>query len=125
VLVLQEGLVHPELEQDEVRAIVDIAAQRGLLEAPEKLDPEGSLEGGMGQALDMAMWAVPEYREKVLHSDTVRTKAQQSQDRKHKSSALSSSTGSTPRNTTQEARPGNRTEMMQNALADFRSGLLD
>lgn len=114
---------HPEFETEDVSAIVSKAANMGLLEAPEKLDPEGSLEGGMGQALDLAMWAVPEYREKVLHSDTVRSKAQQSQDRKHKSSALSSSTGSTPRNTTQEAKPGNRQEMMANMLSDFRSGL--
>jgi len=116
---------HPELEGEDVRAIVDKAASMGLLSNPESLDPEGSLEGGMGQALDLAMWAVPEYREKVLHSDTVRTKAQQAQDRKHKSSALSSSTGSTPRNTTQEARPGNRNEMMANMLSDFRQGLAE
>jgi hypothetical protein len=118
-------VAHPEFEGDEVKMIVDKAATMGLLEQPEKLDPEGSLEGGMSQALDLAMWAVPEYREKVLHSDTVRTKAQQSADRKHKSSALSSSTGSTPRNTTQEAKPGNRQEMMANMLSDFRSGLAE
>ena len=116
---------HPEFEQAEVAGIVDRAANMGLLEAPEKLDSSGSLEGGMSKALDLAMWDVPEYRDKALHSDTLRSKANQAETRKHKSSALSSSTGSTPRNNSQEARPTNRTEMMANALADFRSGLSD
>jgi hypothetical protein len=116
---------HPEFETGDVSGIVDRAASMGLLEAPEKLDKDGSLEGGMSEALDLAMWSVPEYRDKALHGDTLRTKAAQAEDRKHKSSALSSSTGSTPRNTSQEARPTTRQEVMANALADFRAGLSD
>ena len=114
---------HPELDQSDLKGLVDQAATMRLLDNPESLDPEGSLVGGMMRALDTAMWAVPQYRQKAIEGDTLRSKAQESEDRKKKSSALSSSTGSAPRTTTQEARPTNRQEIMQNMLSDFRSGM--
>lgn len=116
---------HPEFDGEDVRGITNNAANMGLLENPESLDPEGSLVGGMMRALDTSMWAVEQYRNKALEGDTVRTKAQRAQDRKQKSSALSSSSGSTPRNQTQETKPTNRQEIMANMLNDFRAGLTD
>ena len=116
---------HPEFDPEDVKNIVAVASEMRLLEAPESLDPEGSLKGGMMRALDTAVWATPQYREKTLHSDTIRSKAQRAEERKHKSSALSSSTGSTPRNQTQESRPTTRQEIMGAMLNDFRSGLND
>lgn len=116
---------HPEFDTEDVKNIVAAASDMRLLETPESLDPEGSLKGGMMRALDTAVWATPQYREKTLHSDTLRSKAQQAEDRKRKQSALSSSTGSTPRNQTSEPRPNNRQEIMSAMLTDFRSGLTE
>jgi hypothetical protein len=116
---------HPEFEQEDVKNLVNAAASMRLLEAPETLDPDGSLEGGMLRALDTAMWGTPEYREKALAGDTIRTKAEKSADRKHKSSALSSSTGSTPRNQSGDQKPVDRSTLMKNMLADLRAGLSD
>jgi hypothetical protein len=95
-----------------------------LLDDPAKLDPEGSLSGGFLRALDTAVWATPQYRTLALAGDTVKTKAEKSAERKAKSSALSSSSGSTPRNN-QEPKTTTRGEIMRNMLDDLRSGLTD
>jgi hypothetical protein len=116
---------HPEFDHGDIKVLVDQAAAMRLLDNPESLDPEGSLVGGMIRALDTAMWAMPEYRKKVVEGDNLRSKAQEAEDRKKKSSALSSSTGSTPRTTTQESRPTNRQQILQNMMQDLRSGLTD
>lgn len=113
---------HPEFDQADLKAIADVAGTMGLLDNPEKVG--GSLQAGFHTAMETAMWAKPEYRDKALHSATLRTKEQQAQDRKRKSSALSSSTGSTPRTQSQEARPTDRKAVMAQALDDLRSGNL-
>ena len=116
---------HPEFDTEDVKQIVAAADRMRLLESPESMDPEGSLQGGMMRALDTAVWATPEYRAKTLQSDTLRSKADKAEERKAKSSALSSSTGSTPRNHSQEPRPTTRQEIVSSMLDDFRSGLND
>jgi hypothetical protein len=92
----------------------------GLLENPEKIGQ--TLSGGIVKALELSMWDIPEYRAKVAAGGTVLSQEQKSQDRKQKSSALSSSTGSTPRTQSQEPTPTNRREVMSSALEFLRSG---
>jgi hypothetical protein len=111
---------YPALEVQDLKTITDRAAGMGLLEAPEKIGK--TLRGGIFKALELAMWDSPEYRARITAGDTVRTKEQQSKDRKQKSSALSSSTGSSPRTQSQEMAPTNRTEVMAQSLEFLRSG---
>jgi hypothetical protein len=111
---------HPTFTPEDLKVLTDKAAQMGLLDAPEKLG--GTLRGGFVTALDLAMWSTPEYREKATAGATVRTKEQQSQERKQKSSALSSSTGSVVRTQSQEKTPTTRQEIMAGALDFLRSG---
>lgn len=111
---------HPDFTPEDLKTITDRAAAMGLLEHPEKVG--GTLRGGIVSALDTAMWALPQFREKAAGGGTVRTKEQASQDRKQKSSALSSSTGSSPRTQSQEMAPTNREEVKAAALEYIRSG---
>jgi hypothetical protein len=110
---------YPAFTLEDLNVITQHAAGMGLLEAPEKIGK--TLRGGIVKALELAMWDSPEFRAKVTAGDTVRTKAEQSQARKQKSSALSSSTGSTPRTQSQEPAPTNRTEVMAAGLEFLRS----
>lgn len=111
---------YPGFSPEDLKVITDRAASMGLLEAPEKIGQ--TLRGGIVKALELAMWDSPEYRARITAGDTVRSKEQQAQARKQKSSALSSSTGSTPRTQSQEPAPTNRTEVMASALEFLRSG---
>jgi hypothetical protein len=110
---------HPNLSVADLKAIADRAGELRLLDSPESVG--GSLRGGFEVALDTAMWATPEYREKVLAGDTVATKEQQSQDRKRKASALSSTSGSSPRTQSSEAAPTTRQEVLAAGLSFLRS----
>ena len=111
---------YPGFSPEELKGITDHAASMGLLEAPERIGK--TLRGGIVKALELAMWDSPDYRTKATAGDTVRTQQQQSQARKQKSSALSSSTGSTPRTQSQEPAPTNRQEVMAQSLEFLRSG---
>lgn len=111
---------HPAFDLEDLNAIANKAASLGLLQNPEAVG--GTLKGGIVQALELAMWATPEYREKAQAGATVRSKEQQSQERKQKSSALSSSTGSVVRTQSQEQTPTTRKEVMAGALDFLRSG---
>jgi hypothetical protein len=111
---------YPGFSPEDLKVITDRAAGMGLLENPEKIGK--TLRGGIVKALELAMWDSPEYRAKAEHGATVRTKEQQSKDRKQKSSALSSSTGTSPRTQSQEPAPTNRQEVMAQGLDFLRSG---
>jgi hypothetical protein len=113
----------PHFDAIQLNAIANRAASMGLLEEPEKVG--GTLKGGIVAALETAMWATPEYRELALGGATVRSQEQSSQVRKHKSSALSSSTGSSPRTQSREQAPTTRQEVMAGALDFLRSGGTD
>jgi len=110
---------HPGLDMTDLKGIADRAAELKLLDQPESVG--GSLRGGFEVALDTAMWATPQYREKALAGDTVATKEQQSQDRKRKASALSSTSGSSPRTQSTEAAPTTRQEVLSAGLSFLRS----
>jgi hypothetical protein len=111
---------HPVFDLTDLNAIANRAASLGLLEHPEKVG--GTLKGGIVTALETAMYATPEFREKAAAGATVRTQEQKSANRKQKSSALSSSTGSVVRTQSQEQTPTNRKEVMAGALDFLRSG---
>ena len=111
---------HPGFDLEDLNAIANRAASMGLLQNPEAVG--GTLKGGIVSALETAMWATPEYRDKALAGATVRSKEQESQERKQKSSALSSSTGSVVRTQSQEKTPTTRQEIMAGALDFLRSG---
>jgi hypothetical protein len=113
---------HPTLDLEDLNKIANRAANMGLLENPEKVG--GTLRGGIETALETAMWATPEYRDKVLSGATVPTREQKSADRKQKSTALSSSTGSVVRTQSQEPTPSTRRELMAGALEFLRSGVV-
>ena len=110
----------PYFDLEDLNKIANRAASMGLLEHPEKVG--GTLKGGIVTALETAMWSDPTYREKATAGATVRTKQQKSQDRKQKSSALSSSTGSVVRTQSQEQVPTTRKEIMAAGLEFLRSG---
>ncbi len=111
---------HPDFGLEDLNAIANKAANMGLLEHPEKVG--GTLKGGIVTALETAMWATPQFREKAVAGATVRSQQEKSQSRKQKSSALSSSTGSVVRTQSQEQTPSNRKEVMAGALDFLRSG---
>jgi hypothetical protein len=111
---------YPGFSPEDLKNITDHAASMGLLENPEKIGK--TLRGGIVKALELAMWDSPDYRTKATAGGTVLSQEQKSQIRKDKSSALSSSTGSTPRTQSQEPTPTNRREVMSSALEFLRSG---
>lgn len=122
--IVQFSADHPEFDPEHVKGLTDEAYRMHLLDDPAKLDPEGSLTGGFLRALDTAVWATPQYRDLALAGGTVKSKAEQASERKQKQSALSSSTGSTPRSN-QVPRATTRQEIMANMLDDLRAGLTD
>lgn len=111
---------HPDLDEADIKTLADRAAGLGMLANPEAVG--GSLRGGFEIALDAALWATPQYRERAMSGATLPTKQEQSQSRKKKASALSSTSGSSPRTQSTEATPTTRSEVMQAGLAFLREG---
>lgn len=111
---------HPQFDMADLNGIAQSAGTMGLLENPEAIG--GTLKAGFIKALEGAMWASPEYREKAAAGATLPSKAERSTSRKQKSSALSSSTGSVVRTQSQEQTPTTRKDIMGQALEFLRSG---
>lgn len=110
---------YPDFTVADVKSLTDRAANMGLLNHPEELGE--TLQGGFVRALELVMWDSPDHRARITAGGTVRTKEQQAATRKQKSSALSSSTGSTPRTQSQEPAPTNRQEVIASGLEFIRS----
>jgi hypothetical protein len=111
---------HPDFDEADIKVLADRAAGLGMLANPEAVG--GSLRGGFEIALDAALWATPQYRERAMSGATVPSKQEQSASRKQKASALSSTSGSSPRTQSTEATPTTRSEVMQAGLAFLREG---
>lgn len=115
---------HPTLSTEDLTKISDTAANLGLFDSLER--PAGSLEAGIDQALEMTLWGNPQYRDLVVAGGTVPTNSEtESEKRKHKSSALSGSTGSTSRAKPQSTAPASRDELIKQMTDSFRDGLVN
>jgi hypothetical protein len=108
---------NPGLTQQDLHAIANRAGELGMLDNPERVG--GSLREGFAIAMDTAVWSTPALRERVAAGGTVPSQEQLAEDRKRKSSALSSTSGSTPRTNQTEQPQGNTREAVMGSALDW------
>jgi hypothetical protein len=109
---------HPNLTDEDVAKVADATGRMNIIEGLER--HEGSLTAAFERGMEMTMWGTPELRS-LAAADNADKVSDKNKVRKQKSSALSGSGGSVPRNSPTKKTPSTREELMEVMLADVRS----